>query len=157
MSRGVLAASVQAACERWATRPAVTHRGRTLRYEQLWERIVALAWAYRSLGIRPGDRVVCQLPVCPEHLIAMSAAWACGAIHVGADKDLTGAELAALVGRTQAAAVVFQPPADLADPLAPLRAVRAAHPSTVTILHGIPPEAGEHPLAELLAFPAPHP
>ncbi|MFN2539867.1 MAG: class I adenylate-forming enzyme family protein, partial [Mycobacteriales bacterium] len=126
-------------------------------YGELWERIVRLAWAYRSLGIEPGDRVVCQLPTCPEHFITLVAAWACGAIHVGAHRDSTGPELAGLVGRVQAAAVVFGPRPGLADPLAPLRAVRAAHPSTAAILHGHPPEAGEHSLAQLLASPAPKP
>ena len=73
----------------------MTHGGRTLSYGELWEQILALSGAYRALDIRPGDRVVCQLPTSPEHIIAAGAAWACGAIHVGAHKDLTGPELAA--------------------------------------------------------------
>lgn len=148
-----LAGTVQAACERWGPRPAVTHRGRTLTYAELWERILALAGAYRSLGIRPGDRVVCQLSACPEHVIALNAAWACGAIHVGAPKDLTGPELAALVARTQATAVVYQPPSGRTDPLAPLRAVRETHPSTIPIVHGHGAESGQHELSELLGSP----
>ncbi len=157
MSGTLLALSIQAACERWGSRPAVTHGERTLSYAELGEGIAALAAAYRSLGIEPGDRIVCQLPACPEHLIALGAAWACGAVHVGAHRDSTSAELAALVGRTRAAAVVCQPPPGRADPLAPLRAVRAAHPAVVAILDGHAPEAGEHVLAELLARPAPGP
>ncbi len=152
-----LSASLGEACERWPQRSALTHRGRTLTYSELWERILALAWSYRALGIRPGDRVLCQLPVCPEHVIAIGAAWACGAIHVGADKDLTGPELSALVARTQAAALVFAPPEDVADPLGPLRIVRAAHPSLVAILEGHPGEGGEHALGALLASPPPEP
>jgi len=125
-----------------------------LTYAQLWERILALAWAYRSLGIRPGDRVVCQLPASPEHLIALNAAWACGAIHVGASRDLTGPELAALVGRTQATAVVHQPAPGDTDPSAALRAVREAHPSILAIVHGHGAEPGQHQLSELLCFTA---
>jgi acyl-CoA synthetase (AMP-forming)/AMP-acid ligase II len=151
MSAASLAPSIEDACERWAARPAVTHHDRTLTYSELFERILALSSAYRSLGIRPGDRVVCQLPLCPEHLVAVGAAWRCGAIHVGAHRDLTEAELTALVERTQAAAVVFQPPAGLADPLGPLRAVRAARPSVTAIVHGHPAEGGEHSLTELIA------
>jgi acyl-CoA synthetase (AMP-forming)/AMP-acid ligase II len=150
---GELAGTTQAACERWGSRPAVTHRGHTLTYAELWERILALAWAYRSLGIGPGDRVVCQLPVCPEHIIALNSAWACGAIHVGAPKDLTGPELAALVGRAGARAIVYQPPFAHGDPLAPLRRVQEAHPSTVVIVHGHDAEPGQHALGELLASP----
>ena len=128
----------------------MTHGGRTLSYGELWEQILALSGAYRALDIRPGDRVVCQLPTSPEHIIAAGAAWACGAIHVGAHKDLTGPELAALVGRTQAAVIVFQPTPGAADALAPVRAVRAAHPDTAAIVHGHPPQDGEQPLSQLL-------
>lgn len=136
----------------------MTHRARTLSYGELWEQILALSGAYRALGIRPGERVVCQLPTSPEHIVAAGAAWACGAIHVGAHKELTGPELAALVGRTQAAGIVFQPPPGAADALAPLRAVRAAHPDTAAIVHGHPPQDGEHALSELLRVaPAPAP
>ncbi|MDQ3645280.1 MAG: acyl--CoA ligase [Actinomycetota bacterium] len=151
---GELAGTIQAACERWGPRPAVTHRGRTLTYAELWQRILALARAYRSLGIRPGDRVVCQLPACPEHIIAVNAAWACGAIHVGASKDLTGHELAALVARVQATAAVYQAPSGQTDPLAALRILREAHPSTMAIVHGHDPEPEQHALGELLALPA---
>ncbi|HVM14414.1 MAG TPA: class I adenylate-forming enzyme family protein [Egibacteraceae bacterium] len=174
MSGGNLAPSMQVACERWPARPALTYRGGTLTYAQLWERVLSLAWAYRSLGVGPGDRVVCQLPTCPEHLIAAAAAWACGAIHVGAHRDLTPHELTALVGRTQASAVVAQPPPALEDPRTHLQTVRAAHPSTVLIGHGLAPVvedglapvvedglapglSGVHLLSELLAAPSPHP
>jgi len=157
VSGTLLAPSIQAACERWGPRPAVTHRGATLSYGKLGEQIRALARAYRSLGIEPGARVVCQLPACPEHFIALGAAWACGAIHVGAHRDSTAPELAAIVGSTQAAAVVLQPPPGLNDAPAALRAVRAAHPAAVSILHGHPPVAGAHQLSDLLASPAPGP
>ncbi|MGI8410997.1 MAG: class I adenylate-forming enzyme family protein [Solirubrobacteraceae bacterium] len=152
-----LSSSLCEACERWAERPALTHRGRTLTYAQLWERILALAWSYRALGIGPGDRIVCQLPDCPEHLIAVGAAWACGAIHVGVHWDLTGPELSARVARTGAAALVFAPAREVADPLARLRFVRDAHPSLLTILHGHAGEGGEQSLAQLLGAPVPGP
>lgn len=157
MSAAALAPSLQGACARWGSRPALTHGGRTLTYAELWERVLALSAAYRSLGIRRGDRVVCQLPVCPEHVIAAAAAWASGAIHVGAHRDLTGMELAALVERTQAAAVVHQPPPGLAEPLAPLETVRAAHPSVVAIAHEQRAPTGAHSLSELLAYSTPAP
>ena len=154
---GQLSPTLHEACERWAERPALTHRGRTLTYAELWERILALSWSYRALGIRPGDRILCQLPVCPEHLIALGAAWACGAIHVGVHWDLTGPELSARVARTGAAALVFGPSREVADPLARLRVVRAAHPSLTAILHGHSGEGGERSLAALLAAPVPEP
>lgn len=150
-----LSSSLREACERWPERPALSGGGRTLTYAELWERILALSWSYRALGIRPGDRVLCQLPVSPEHVIAVGAAWACGAIHVGADKDLTGPELSALVARTGAVALLYAPPANAADPLAPLRIVRGAHPSLLAIVDGHEPEEDEHLLARLLSAPPP--
>ena len=128
----------------------MTHGARTLTYGELSERVAALSGAYRSLGIEPGERIVCQLPTSPEHLIAACAAWACGAIHVGVHKDLTGPELAAIAGRVDARAVVFAPPAGAPAGLAGLRALRADRPQTIAIVHGHPPQDGEHALAELL-------
>ncbi|MDQ3679592.1 MAG: acyl--CoA ligase [Actinomycetota bacterium] len=159
MKAALLAPSLEDACQRWSDRPALTHRGTTLTYEELWTKVVGLAGAYRWLGVRPGDRVVCQLPTSAEHLVAMNAAWAAGAVYVGADSDLTGPELSWLVGRTEAAAVVFQPRADATDPLGPVRAVRDEHPSVEVIADA--PETrdlGCHSLTELLAsrhHPAP--
>jgi acyl-CoA synthetase (AMP-forming)/AMP-acid ligase II len=152
-----LSPSLREACERWPERPAVSHRGRTLTYAALWERILALSWSYHALGIRPGDRVLCQLPLSSEHLIAIGAAWACGAIHVGAHRDLTGPELSALVARTGATALVFAAPEDAPDRLAALRTVRAQHPPLTAILHGSTGEDGEHSLPELLAGAPPEP
>ncbi|MDQ3932237.1 MAG: acyl--CoA ligase [Actinomycetota bacterium] len=153
----LLAPTLQAACERWADRTAVVHNGRRLSYAELWQRVNGLAATYHALGIRPGDRIVSQLPTCPEHLIAIHAAWACGAIHVGADKDLTGPELTALVERTEAAAVVFQPPPGTEDPIAPLRAVTAVRPGIVAIVHGDHAEAPALSLSALLDSPPRNP
>jgi len=128
-----LAPSLQAACERWSDRPAITSRGHTLSYAELGCQVGNVAERYRRLGIRPGDRVVCALPDCPEHVVAMNAAWARGAIHVGTDADLTGAELSWLVERTEAAAVVLQRSPDRPDATA---AVRQARPQTRIIVNG---------------------
>ncbi|HEX6537661.1 MAG TPA: class I adenylate-forming enzyme family protein [Candidatus Dormibacteraeota bacterium] len=162
---GAVAASLAESCRRWADRPALTGSDRTLTYAEMGGAIAALARAYRSLGIKTGDRIVCQLPPCPEHVIAMAAAWECGAVHAGAHPDLTGPELSAVVGQVGAAALLFQPRRHLADPESPLRATRAAHPEARVIVHGRPAAAGELALAELLdpgsakpaAAPAPPP
>lgn len=148
---GVVAASLAEACRRWPDRPALTAGDRTLTYGEMRERIAALAVAYRSLGIAPGDRVVCQLPPSPEHIIAIAAAWECGAVHAGAHPDLTGPELSAVVGQLGAAAVLFKPRPRLPDPESPLRATRAAHPNVRVIVAGRRAGAGELALTELLA------
>jgi len=155
-----LAPSLQAACDRWADRPALTFHGTTITYAELARQVGSLAAAYRELGIVPGDRVVCQFTNCPEHVVAMHAAWACGAIHVGTDNDLTGEELAWLVQRTGAAALLFQPRADRADPLAPLASVRAISPSTHILVHHAAasgPPAGMVAFASSTQAPAPPP
>ncbi len=120
-----LAPTLQDACRLWPDRPAITFGGRTATYAELGDAVARLAGAYRRLGIGAGDRVVCQLPNCPEHLVALNAAWAVGAIHVGTDNDLTGPELAWLVEHTEAAALVFGPRRgrrrSLGTPAAPCR------------------------------------
>jgi len=153
-----LAPDLADACRRWADRGAVTFAGNTMTYGELGRGVARLAAAYRALGIRPGDRIVCQLHNSPEHLMAINAAWAVGAIHVGTDNDLTGRELAWLAERTEAAALLFSPHRGPTDPLAAIRAVRAASPSTRLILSGVPdtgarPDGGYLQLDDLLAGP----
>ena len=150
---GRLAPSLGAACRRWAGRPAVTSGATTITYAGLGRAVARLAGAYRRLGIAPGDRIVCQLPNSTEHLVAVNAAWAVGAVHVGADHDLTGRELGWLAARTEAAALLYGPRASAPEPLVPVRAVRAAHPATRIILHGIVDDEDHDDLSALLAGP----
>lgn len=138
--RAPLCATLEEACARWAERPAITANGTTITYATLWERALALAAAYERLGIGRGDRVLCQLRNCPEHVIAIAATWIRGAIQVGTDNDLTGPELSRLVQRLDAAAVLFQPRAGAPHPLEPLEHVAAASPNTHLIVHGPQPE-----------------
>jgi acyl-CoA synthetase (AMP-forming)/AMP-acid ligase II len=143
-----LSPTLEEACRRWASRPAITFEGTTITYESLWQKVTALASAYEELGVGRGDRVLCQLRNSPELIVAIAAAWARGAVHVGADNDLTGPELSRLVERLGAKALMFQPPRDQPDGLAPLRAVEDAFPDTHLIVHGGPP--GSHHSLELL-------
>ena len=149
----VLAPSLDAACRRWPERTALSFSGRSMTYAELGDKVRRLAGAYRRLGIKAGDRIVCQLPDCPEHVVAIGAAWACGAIHVGADNDLTGEELSWLLGYTDAAALLYQPRQDRDDPLCDLRAVTEACPKTRMIFHNWEPGSTDIPhevLSELL-------
>jgi acyl-CoA synthetase (AMP-forming)/AMP-acid ligase II len=146
-----LASSLAAACERWAQRDAITEPGgETITYAELWRRAQSLAAAYERLGVEKGERVLCQLRNCTEFVVAIAACWLRGAIHVGADNDLTGAELARLAERFRAAALVFQPRPGAEDPLAPLEQMAAVSPETELIVHA--PDSGpHHSLAELMA------
>jgi acyl-CoA synthetase (AMP-forming)/AMP-acid ligase II len=116
-------------CREWPDRPAVVADGATLTYRDLWVAAANQAVLYRRLGVRPGDRVVCALPNCPEHLVAMGAAWACGAAHVAAGIGATARDVAWLVGHVQARVLLAgrtaaDVPADWPG------AVREAHPET---------------------------
>jgi len=152
-----LAGSLREACERWSDRPAMTFRGTTtVTYGELWRRIETLAAYYRSIGVQPGDRIVCQFRNCPEYVVVVAAAWECGAVHVGTDNDLTGPELAWVVERTDAAALLFQPWSDAGDGLNSLGDVRRASPQTKVVLHEVCPEHENHAcLSEVLDQP-PH-
>ena len=149
----VLEPSLQAACRRWADRPAITAAGTTISYAELGRGVARLAAAYRGLGIGPGDRVVCQLPNSAEHVMAINAAWAVGAIHVGTDNDLTGPELAWLAARTDAAALLYRPHPGATDPRAVPRAVAADAPGTRLIVAGAEAQGDDLRLVDLLAGP----
>lgn len=129
MTAATLANALDTSCRRWPDRIAVTQGDRAVTYAELGRRITDLAQRYRRLGVAPHDRVICALPNTAAHIVAMGAAWACGAIHVGADHQLTGKELAWLARHTGAAALVFLAPSD-EDARRAIRAVRDAHPAT---------------------------
>src|SRR5215212_781447 len=104
-----LALALETAWNRWPKRSALGFDGGKMTYAQLGEAITTLAGAYRRVGVSRGDRVVCQLPNIPEHIIAAGAAWSCAAVHVGADQQLTGPELSELIGLTGARALLCAP------------------------------------------------
>ncbi|MDP8975332.1 MAG: acyl--CoA ligase [Actinomycetota bacterium] len=141
---------MEMACQRWADRNAITYRGQSITYAQLWDQVAALATAYRRLGVQAGDRVLCGLRNCPEHIVAINAAWACGAVHVGVDDDLTAPELARLVDHIEPATVLFHPRGEGTRALEPLRSLSRSHPSVVRVLHETEPEGDEVSLTALL-------
>lgn len=146
-----MAPDLETACRSWAERPAITYHGVTITYAELWERASNLARGYGRMGVGRGDRIVCQLPNNPEHVVAIAAAWAMGVVHVGTDNDLTGAELLRLVDQVDAAAVVFQP--GPGGDLSPLSTVQRARPDVRLIVHGADGAAigGSAVLGDLLA------
>jgi acyl-CoA synthetase (AMP-forming)/AMP-acid ligase II len=136
-----LAPDLETACRRWAERPAITFQGMTTTYADLWKQASNLARSYVRMGVGKGDRIVCQFLNIPEHVVAIAAAWALGAVHVGTDNDLTGPELIRLVDQVGAAALLFQPRPD--GDLTALLAVQAARPGVRLIVHGA--ERGDRP------------
>jgi acyl-CoA synthetase (AMP-forming)/AMP-acid ligase II len=104
-----LAEALQMSCAHWGDRSALVGNGEILSYTALHERAFALGRAYRRLGITAGDRILCQLSNCPEHVIAIYGAWQCGAIHAGADRLLTPTELSSLAALIGPSAIVYEP------------------------------------------------
>lgn len=130
-----LAPTLEDACRRWAQRPAISQQGGVVTYQELWARVRALARAYQRLGVGRGDRVMCALRTGLEHVVAMHAAWTCGAVHVGVHNELTAPELCALAGRLSPAALLLQP-SGTDDDGHRRRAVAEALPDTIRIVHG---------------------
>jgi acyl-CoA synthetase (AMP-forming)/AMP-acid ligase II len=130
VSATTLAEAFDGACRRWAERPAISTGAETTTYRELHAAVYALAAGYRRIGIERGDRIVCQLPNGTEHVLAMAAAWVVGAVHIGVDRDLTVAEVAAIVQRTQAAALLIDTAARGRNPAEVASHIRQAHAET---------------------------
>lgn len=118
-----VAPTLRDACERWPERTAITFAGR-LTYRELWQRTAALVAGYRRMGVRRGDRILCQLRNSPEYIVALYAAWEVGAIHAGVDSDLTGPELGRLASSFEPAVVLVEPPPDRPDDLSAVAHLR---------------------------------
>jgi acyl-CoA synthetase (AMP-forming)/AMP-acid ligase II len=122
----------------WKTSPSavalVTADRRTMTYGELARAATTLAGAYADLGIARGDRIVCSLRNDAEHVVAAAAAWTRGAVHVGADHDLTGAELGEYIHLTGATTLICGASADASNPWRPLREVQKRYPRLRTIV-----------------------
>lgn len=125
--RATLGGAVDTALKRFAEYPALSSSQGTRTYARVDAAAAQLASAYRALGVGRGDRVLCHLSNRPELLIAALAAWRRGAIHVGADKDLTAPELGQLVQHLTPALLITEGAENhaTADRVA---AARDAHP-----------------------------
>jgi acyl-CoA synthetase (AMP-forming)/AMP-acid ligase II len=148
-----LAAALTDAARRWPGRPAIQFGDWMTTYAGLEDLVVRLAAAYRGLGVRRGDRVVCQVGNRPEHLVAAATAWACAAIHVAADHKLPGPELSGYLHRTDAKALLYAPIANAADPYEPLRIVQKQYPEVRVIVVGGDPLPGTMAFQDLIDAP----
>jgi acyl-CoA synthetase (AMP-forming)/AMP-acid ligase II len=114
----------------WPDRPALVFRDRSLTYAQLSGMVENLAGAYRRLGIGRGDRVVCSTSNRPEQIVALVAAWTCGAVHVGVDYQFTAPELSHVLELTQAKALIYEPGDEMPEPFRALEILRRDYPDT---------------------------
>jgi acyl-CoA synthetase (AMP-forming)/AMP-acid ligase II len=127
MTADTLLGALESAARRWPDRVAVAAGGERATYRDVMARAGALAHAYRRMGIRRGDRIACSLSNRTELVIALAAAWECGAVHVGVDHQFTTPELSRALTLTRARAVVLELDADGASAPRDVGALRAAH------------------------------
>ncbi|MBD0323470.1 MAG: long-chain fatty acid--CoA ligase, partial [Aldersonia sp.] len=148
-----LNAALTDAVRRWSDRPAIQFEDRVTTYAGLADLVARLAAAYQELGVRRGDRLVCQVGNRPEHLVAAATAWDRAAVHVAADHELPGPELCGYLHRTDAKALLYAPITGVADPYEPLRMVRKRHPNVRVIVVGGDPLPGTVAFHDLVDTP----
>ncbi|MBX7553414.1 AMP-binding protein [Streptomyces sp. NPDC004232] len=90
----------------YATRTALVHGDRRLTYRELNRRVDRVAAGLTLRGIRPGDRVIVQLPNVPEFVITVYALMRAGALPVFAPTSHRADEIGCLARLTEAAAYI---------------------------------------------------
>lgn len=93
-------------------RPAVLDAGRTVTFDDLRERVHAVAAALRDRGVRPGDVVAVSLPNVWEHVALELAVPLLGAVIMPLPLTLGESERGWALERTGARSVVDQPAAE---------------------------------------------
>jgi long-chain acyl-CoA synthetase len=143
-------------------RVALTHGQRTLTWAQWDDTASSIALALLERGLSPGQRVVLVLPTSLEFAQAYLGVLRAGGVAVPLNTGYTVGELARMIGRSEAVAVVAGEPAlgrvrqavaGIADALtdAPDDLADQRPPTVVTVGDALP---GEVPFTELLT-PAP--
>ncbi|WP_426570108.1 acyl-CoA synthetase [Streptomyces canus] len=100
---------------RTPARVAVEYRDRTWTYEELDEAVSRAANVLLGQGLAPGDRVGAYGHNSDAYVIAFLACARAGLVHVPVNQNLTGDDLAYLVGQSGSALVLTDP--DLSDRL----------------------------------------
>jgi fatty-acyl-CoA synthase len=100
---------------RTPARVAVDYRDRSWTYEELDEAVSRAASVLLDQGLGPGDRVGAYGHNSDAYLIAFLACARAGLVHVPVNQNLTGDDLAYLVGQSGSSLVLADP--DLADRL----------------------------------------
>jgi amino acid adenylation domain-containing protein len=105
--------------DRHSTRPALRHDDVQLSYTELHARIAQLAARMDAAGVRPGDRVIVQMPRSVDAVAAIWAALLLGAAYVPVSTDTPTARLRAIAAQVGARLVIGNHPLDFANVLMP--------------------------------------
>ncbi|MFI1103921.1 (2,3-dihydroxybenzoyl)adenylate synthase [Streptomyces melanogenes] len=90
----------------YTTRTALVHGERRLTYRELNRRVDRVAAGLTLRGIRPGDRVIVQMPNVPEFVITVYALMRAGALPVFASTTSRAVEIGHLARVAEAAAYI---------------------------------------------------
>ncbi|MFE8012067.1 acyl-CoA synthetase [Streptomyces antibioticus] len=134
---------------RTPARVAVEYRDRTWTYEELDEAVSRAAAVLLARGLAPGDRVAAYGHNSDAYLVAFLACARAGLVHVPVNQNLTGDDLAYLVGQSGSALVLADP--DLADRLpdgVPTLPLRDTDGSLLALLPDTAPYDGAEPRGE---------
>jgi fatty-acyl-CoA synthase len=88
---------------------ALVYEDQRYTYRDLYDRVVRLAHALRSLGVRAGDRVGVLGPNHPAHLETLFACGLLGAISVPLHARFSGAELTYAINDSACSVLIFMP------------------------------------------------
>jgi acyl-CoA synthetase (AMP-forming)/AMP-acid ligase II len=115
------------AAERWPERTALVCDGRRYTYAELSRWVTRLAVQLVESGVRPGDRLLWQLPNSAEALAVHLAGWRAGALCVPVVPAYREHELAQILADAQPAAVIFASSAGASgrSPVADMEALMA--------------------------------
>jgi len=93
---------------RWPTSPALTFEGRTLSYEQLWRWVTDVSCYLVKAGLKPGDRLLWQLPNSLECVVLQLACWRSGICSVGVVPIYRQHELRQIIAEMQPVAIAAE-------------------------------------------------
>jgi len=97
-----LADMIRRSCDTWPGSVAIVDGGQRLSYGELWARARSLATGLSAQGLKPGERVVVQLPSGAEFVVVFLALQMLGAIPVLAMPQHRRTEIDHFVARTGA-------------------------------------------------------
>ncbi len=106
--------------------PAIRYAGRTITYGDLARRAAQVAGGLAALGVRADDRVALWLPNAPAWLETLFGLGHLGAVAVAVNTRFRAVEVADIVGRSRARALVLWPGFKGIDFLGILEAVDSA-------------------------------
>lgn len=103
--------------------------GTRLDYADLRRLVAERAGALQARGVRPGDRVLCQIAKSPEALVLYLATVTAGAVFVPLNTAYTPAELDYFLGDAAPALLILDASTEAARPVAAGRGVPVATPA----------------------------